>query len=447
MSHSFRHPILAFLYLTYIFISFIFIKFPFWFISYILFPSTRPVPSWPLKRCLYIQFFRAMLLTGYHTGIYAVPAVDPKIIPENPEEKGYVIVDPIPENLIRGSIAETAKMNHVQAVPAAGYWYGERDKFGRVGRVAAPAEKIAYHFHGGGYIVSKSKISYITVTFQHPQSSQNSAVKSHISTCQFLLSSSPISRVFALEYRSSVGVPLKAQNPFPAALLDALAGYYYLVHTLHFDPANILLAGDSAGAHLALCLLRYLVHERPDHDHDISGPTPLPAPQSLLLLSAWLDLSSTPSPPQGSPLSSSSLIKHKKHDIIHEFLYGAYPQQALLGSLHPSALELSPYFSPASPFLPSSTKQNLFRGGFPKKVCFVAGEKEMFRDEILRTVDKMREDLNREADSIDDKEEDAEVIYIEGKDCCHDFTWFAWCEPERSKYWVEIGEWIGTIWR
>lgn len=57
----------------------------------------------------------------------------------------------------------------------------------------------------------------------------------------------------AVNYRKS----LDKTSAFPASLLDALAGYQYLL-SLGFEPKNIMLCGDSAGANACLALSRYL---------------------------------------------------------------------------------------------------------------------------------------------------------------------------------------------
>lgn len=57
-------------------------------------------------------------------------------------------------------------------------------------------------------------------------------------------------RIFGVDYR------LVPQNPFPAALLDALVAYVYLLDppkgALHepVDPKNLFIAGDSSGVEL-----------------------------------------------------------------------------------------------------------------------------------------------------------------------------------------------------
>lgn len=56
-----------------------------------------------------------------------------------------------------------------------------------------------------------------------------------------------------MNYRKS----LDKTTAFPASLLDALAGYQYLL-SLGFEPKNIMLCGDSAGANACLALARYL---------------------------------------------------------------------------------------------------------------------------------------------------------------------------------------------
>ena len=52
-----------------------------------------------------------------------------------------------------------------------------------------------------------------------------------------------------------------ASNPggrFPAQLQDAITAYCYLVFKVGIEPKNLVISGDSAGANLALALLRYL---------------------------------------------------------------------------------------------------------------------------------------------------------------------------------------------
>ena len=104
-------------------------------------------------------------------------------------------------------------------------------------------------------------------------------------------STSGFSRGFALEYRLASGPPLPVSNPFPACLLDVLAGYHYLIHSLGFSPDNIIVAGDSVGGTLAYQLTRYCTAYG-----DIEGfAGNFPVPRGLLLLSPSVDAAFRPS--------------------------------------------------------------------------------------------------------------------------------------------------------
>ena len=75
---------------------------------------------------------------------------------------------------------------------------------------------------------------------------------------------------FAIDYR------LAPEHPFPAAEDDALAAYRWLLSQGH-DPAKIVVAGDSAGGHLAVALALRLRSEG------------LPAPAALALFGPLID--------------------------------------------------------------------------------------------------------------------------------------------------------------
>ncbi len=71
------------------------------------------------------------------------------------------------------------------------------------------------------------------------------------------------------------------ENPYPAALNDALFSYEWLINEKKYDPANIVIAGDSAGGGLALAFGLYL------KDHNI------PLPGGFIAMSAWTDLTNS----------------------------------------------------------------------------------------------------------------------------------------------------------
>jgi monoterpene epsilon-lactone hydrolase len=75
---------------------------------------------------------------------------------------------------------------------------------------------------------------------------------------------------FAVDYR------LAPEHPFPAAEDDAFAAYRWLLAQGH-DPAKIVVAGDSAGGHLAVALALRLRSEG------------LPAPAAIALFGPLID--------------------------------------------------------------------------------------------------------------------------------------------------------------
>lgn len=124
-------------------------------------------------------------------------------------------------------------------------------------------------------------------------------------------------RVFCAAYR------LAPENPYPAALLDALEAYRYLLHK-GYSPDHIALCGESAGGGLcySLCMkLRELE---------------LPMPACIIAISPWTDLTA----------SGSSYTEKREKDFsmtleLLDFFAGSYTTDRqdpmvspLLGDLH-----------------------------------------------------------------------------------------------------------------
>lgn len=112
------------------------------------------------------------------------------------------------------------------------------------------AHKAILYFHGGMYLVGS------------PQAHRQHVIK-FVKGCGM--------NAFVFDYR------LAPENPFPAALEDALQAYDYLL-SQGFDPTNIVFAGDSAGGGLCLATLLALKDKG------------LPLPAATAALSPWTDL-------------------------------------------------------------------------------------------------------------------------------------------------------------
>ncbi|MDF0518746.1 alpha/beta hydrolase [Bradyrhizobium yuanmingense] len=133
---------------------------------------------------------------------------------------------------------------------------------------AAPQEKVILYLHGGGFRVG-SIVSHRDLT----------ARIGHACGC----------RVVAINYR------LAPEHRFPAALDDALAAYRYLLDQ-GFQPADIALAGDSAGGNLVLGAMLAL------RDRGVTLPA------AAVLMSPWTDLAAT----------GASYESRAKADPIHQ---------------------------------------------------------------------------------------------------------------------------------
>ncbi len=78
-------------------------------------------------------------------------------------------------------------------------------------------------------------------------------------------------RIFAINYR------LAPENPYPAALCDALTAYRWLLDQAG-APSNFVLAGDSAGAGLSIASLLAMQDQA------------IPLPSAVVCFSPWIDL-------------------------------------------------------------------------------------------------------------------------------------------------------------
>ncbi|MDX1500009.1 MAG: alpha/beta hydrolase [Woeseiaceae bacterium] len=115
---------------------------------------------------------------------------------------------------------------------------------------AAPADRVLLYFHGGAYVMGSPTT--------HRQ------LVSHIAHAAGI-------RALLPDYR------LAPEQPFPAALEDAVAAYRALLDE-GLSPGSIAVGGDSAGGGLTMAMLLELREQG------------IPLPAFTVLLSPWLDL-------------------------------------------------------------------------------------------------------------------------------------------------------------
>ena len=225
-------------------------------------------------------------------------------------------------HLIAGDLKIWADTANVSSVRVPGYWTHKKGTSIKVASPPQPSEKVVYFLHGGGY----------TSFSAHP-SDLSSAIGRGLLQHVVL-----VTRVFSLEYRLAVGKPKKPAHPFPTQLLDALAGYNYLVNVVGFSPDNIIIVGDSAGGNLAHALTMYLTEYK-----DTPDMVPAP-PGGVILLSPWADLGVTHN---NLPNGSAKTFLHSDYiDITGSVT--KYCTDAFIGPHRSEFAEINPYISPAS---------------------------------------------------------------------------------------------------
>lgn len=143
-----------------------------------------------------------------------------------------------------GSAAETVSVEPVSAGGVPAEWVRVPE---------ARHDRGVLYFHGGGFQVGS------------PRSHRELMAG---------ISAAAGCGVLGLDYR------LAPEHRFPAALQDACAAYGWLLAEGH-DPANLALAGDSAGAGLVVSTLLSL------------RSAGLPLPAAAVLMSAWTDLTAS----------------------------------------------------------------------------------------------------------------------------------------------------------
>ncbi|KAF8219895.1 endoplasmic reticulum protein [Tricholoma matsutake] len=384
-------------YLIYQLLATLFIYVPFWILLAVP-RSRRPRPSWDLRRVLYMKLIRRFSHVVAKTGPLSITP-NHLAITGGVDVKG-VWVEAVP-HLVTGVLKACMTATSVTPVRIPGYWMHKQGSTIKVEASPAPGEKVVYHMHGGGYVRHSAHPTDATAAIPR-------GLLKHVDS---------VHRTFSIEYRVSSTTPNPVANPFPAALLDALAGYNYLLNVIGFSSSDIIFCGDSAGGNLAHALTRYLVEHK-----DYANIPPLPS--ALIFLSPWIDLGVSHDYP-GS--SSHRFIDSDYIDVVGSRML--YPKDAFLGPLGMGAAAHNIYISPAS--LHPSMKVN-FRG-FPK-TFITAGGAEVLLDQIRTFKERMLKDLGKE-----------NVSYYEAKDGVHDYLVFSWHEPETTDTFRELAKWIREI--
>ncbi|KAG9088026.1 hypothetical protein FRC06_002254 [Ceratobasidium sp. 370] len=386
------------------------VRLPFWALYYSI-PPNRPRASWSWTKAITVNLVKSLNELSMRTGRFWNRDLT-KEVPQK-ECKGtlFMWIEPVPQNLITGQLEQFATAAGAESVRIPAYGFG--DWAGEPLKLAGENEKIVMHFHGGSYVHGTA----------HPEDATSNVSRGLLEWGQTTLS-----RTLSVDYRLCSTAPYAIGSPitFASPLIDALAGYVHLVQKLRFKPQNIVVAGDSAGGHLALALVRYL-RDNPDLGLGIPG--------GLVLFSPWAD-------PMGVHYdfgSGNRPANAGKCDFLDfwsksDYSVGVYSRKALFDNIGIplEAACQNPYITPTSPNIKTPELDSLFTGFPPTYI--VSGDAESLIDEIRILERRMSNNMS-----------EGTVVYDEVADAVHDFVVFPGWEPERSGAFQKVVTWIQQL--
>jgi monoterpene epsilon-lactone hydrolase len=222
--------------------------------------------------------------------------------------------------ILKGSVVE-----HTQVAGLSAEWVRGPRALGAAAH--SDDHAVILYLHGGGYV------------FGSPRTHRNLVSRiSHVTGLP----------VLALDYR----LPPVATLPAPTE--DALAAYRHLLDEGH-APERIVVAGDSAGGHLALTLGLH------------AAEAGLPKPAALLLLSPWTDLR----------MSGGSIERNAALDPFVPPIALRRAAHVALNGADPADWRSSPLFAP----------EDLFRQLPP--TLLQVGSTEVLLDDAIRAAERL----------------------------------------------------------
>lgn len=226
-----------------------------WLITHLIFditryiiPSARPSPRWSLHQAVRMRVVRLLL---YHWSL--TESGDRLNLGQGKEKNRFEVVSPGNPKLYIGICLNST----VQPAQLGLTWTPSRPPPPGLIRTDVI---VALHFHGGAFVIGNGRDADTGLL---SQSLIRNTGCTHVCTPQYRLSSS-------------------RNGHFPAPLQDGITAYLSLIKTKCIPADQIILSGDSAGANLALGLLRYI------HEH--GEALNIPFPKAVMLWSPWVDV-------------------------------------------------------------------------------------------------------------------------------------------------------------
>lgn len=215
---------------------------------------------------------------------------------------------------------------------------------------SSKAEKLIVNFHGGGYVLpcSESMLEFVFQVVEVLTAQGNSVA------------------AIALSYDLAPGAIYPRQLQQAATLLN------HLLQNLNYEPHNIILTGDSAGANLVTSLLSHILHPHPSGTIpavDLGGRNFAAA----VLTSPWIDFN-TERPSFTRNKYKDCVGLHGLRQFSTAFLNEPYPHTAKLDNYNQALLAPESWWE-----------------GLPvDKVLVLAGEEEVLVDGIRQFAEKLK---------------------------------------------------------
>lgn len=211
-------------------------------------PWTRPGKAWTVNQAVRMRVVKLVLhywsLTRAGDRLHLRPGS---------ERNRFEPISPKPSKLYQGALFDP----EIKPAAIGLTWTPARPP---PAALIKPSLTLCLHFHGGGFAIGNGRdtdTGYLCKTLLRRMGC------THVCTPQYRLSST----------RDGGG-------RFPVPIQDALTSYLHLTRDRGIPAGNIILSGDSAGANIALGLLRYI------HEH--GSELDIPAPGAVALWSPWV---------------------------------------------------------------------------------------------------------------------------------------------------------------
>ena len=236
-------------------------------------------------------------------------------------------------------------------------------------KVEPATDKVILQLHGGGYMGAVRNAYYVFAGLYNEVSKGCS--------------------VLTPDYR------VAPEHPYPAALEDALASYQWLLKKGYLGD-DIIVAGDSAGGGLAMCLCMYLKDRH------------MPMPCGLVCMSPWTDLTASGESYETN-YTKDVLFGNTRESLIYqnEYVQDADPMDAYI----------SPLFGD-------------FRG-FPPMLIQVGGNEMLLSDSVEAAARAKQQNVK------------VRLSVYEGM--FHVFQMAYLNIPESKKAWAEVGRFIDVL--